>query len=198
MGSDHFLSGKQIGNLNPFPNQFIMFLWDDVCKYKIWYLLKADSDSIEFNFHLPFFPEAINLRRRQGRQANPDQSVTAAENKIALSHISDNLWLALIDQEIMFYLTDIIFIEITQFSICNSQLSFTIDASFKVQDKRWKVYGLLMWKEFSVRVLLSYILLFPSHKLLTSCYSDCYLIVALINPPSDQHHRQFTTDEKNK
>lgn len=44
-------------------------------------------------FHL-FFSEAINLRRRQGRQANPDQSVTAAGNKITLPHISNNLWRA--------------------------------------------------------------------------------------------------------
>ena len=40
------------------------------------------------------FSEAINLRRRQGRQANPDQSVTAAGNKITLPHIYNNLWQA--------------------------------------------------------------------------------------------------------
>lgn len=50
----------------------------------------AESDPLNLILIFLLFSEAIN-RRRQG---NPDQSVTAAENKITLPHISNNLWLA--------------------------------------------------------------------------------------------------------
>ena len=58
--------------------------------------LLTNKPSLKFyiDFSSCFFSEAINLRRRQGRQANPDQSVTAAGNKITLPHISNNLWRA--------------------------------------------------------------------------------------------------------